>query len=63
MGNRRVTVWMAASVVAGTALAAPEEDALGRASGYPAGTVQSMFENKYMVGSFSAAAFLMASNA
>lgn len=55
MGNRRVTVWMAASVVAGAALAAPEEDALGRASGYPAGTVQSMFENKYMVGSFSAA--------
>ncbi len=46
---------LAALLLAGAAHAAPDEDALGKADGYPAGrTLAQAYQERYLVGSFSA---------
>ena len=47
------SAWLATSAAA--ALAAPDEQALGREAGYPAGAnLQQAYQQPYLVGSFSA---------
>jgi len=43
-----------AAILAGPILAAPDEDALGKADGYPPGTAATMFAERFKVGSFTA---------
>lgn len=47
-------LWLASTLCASAALAAPDEDALGKGSGYPRGTMQSVTTDRHKVGSFSA---------
>lgn len=53
MGHR-ITWALGWALLAGAALAAPDEDALGKAAGYPRGSPQEAFAERHKVGSFSA---------
>lgn len=53
-GARAWAVAAAWAWAAGAALAAPDEDLLGKSAGYPRGTPQEAFAERYKVGSFSA---------
>ena len=46
---------LAFALAVAPALAEPDEDALGKAQGYPRGTPATMFADSFKVGSFSAA--------
>jgi len=55
MTRSRVLVSPLLALLAASAVAAPDEEALGRAAGYPPGRTQvQAFQDAYMVGSFSA---------
>lgn len=47
--------WMAVGLFAAAAFAEPDEEALGKAKGYPRGTAAMMYAEPFKVGSFSAA--------
>ncbi len=52
--GQRLAAALFCAMLSVLALAAPDEDLLGKGSGYPLGTRETMFQERYRVGSFTA---------